>query len=334
MKWSARLEKNILKLWYKRNILAYRLLPLAMVFYLLSGLRRYLYQWGILKKQSIPMPVIVVGNITVGGSGKTPLVIWLATFLQQQGYRPGIVSRGYGGKAVKRPCRVTDDSDPAAVGDEPIILAKHTGCPVAVAAKRSAAAQLLLATTDCNILISDDGLQHYALPRQVEIVVIDGQRGLGNGLLLPAGPLRETAHRLKTVDFIVVNGKAEGLNHFVMQLMPQAFVNLCDTSLQHLPVEFHGRKVHAVAGIGNPSRFFDQLTRLGLDVIEHPFPDHYQFTDKDFDFAKDGLPIIMTEKDAVKCQGFAAHHCWYLPVTPLLPTEFGVALLSQLQEKV
>lgn len=334
MKWSACLEKAILWLWYNRNIFAYLLLPLAIVFYLLSSLRKYLYQHDILKKTAISVPVIVVGNITVGGSGKTPLVIWLAHFLQQQGYRPGIISRGYGGKMVKIPCQVTAYSDPVAVGDEPVILAKRSGCPVAVAAKRSAAAQLLLATTDCNIIISDDGLQHYALSRQVEIVVIDGQRGLGNGLLLPAGPLRETVNRLKAIDLVVVNGKTAGPDHFAMQLVPQTFVNVCDASLQYTLIEFNGRRAHAVAGIGNPTRFFHQLTQLGLDIIEHPFPDHYQFTDKDLDFAKDGLPIIMTEKDAIKCQAFATADYWYLPVTPLLPTEFGMLLLTKLQETV
>ncbi|MEJ2653110.1 MAG: tetraacyldisaccharide 4'-kinase [Gammaproteobacteria bacterium] len=271
-------------LWYGSHPLSILLLPLSGVFGLLVSLRRFAYETGMLRRHKLPVPVIVIGNITVGGTGKTPLVIWLVESLRGAGYRPGVVSRGYGGDTARMPQLVTADSDPVAVGDEPVLIAQRAACPVAVAPRRVMAARALIADHDCNVIVSDDGLQHYALERDMEIAVIDGERRLGNGHYLPAGPLREQATRLRRVDIMVVNGKA-------------------------LPGE-----CHAVAGIGNPARFFDQLRGQGLKVVEHPFPDHHRFRAADLRFGDD-LPVVMTEKDAVKCRAFAAPNHWYVPVS-------------------
>lgn len=343
MKKSWRLEQAVLQLWYKRKYLPYLLLPLSAIFYFISLIRKFWYLH-IIKSALLAVPVIVVGNITAGGSGKTPLVIWLAEFLRRQGYQPGIISRGYGGKQLQNPAFVTADSQPHEVGDEPVLLAKRTQCPVVVAVQRTAAAQMLLANTDCDIILCDDGLQHYALPRDLEIAVIDGERGLGNELLLPAGPLREPVARLNEVDFVVVNGQAEAaaglqrkmpaLHPFYMRLVAEQAVNLREFR-QRLPLaDFRGQTLHAVAGIGNPSRFFQQLTQAGLDIISHPFPDHYPFSTQDFRFAPGNLPIMMTEKDAIKCFAFAESHYWFVPVAAELTAEFETALLNRLQELV
>lgn len=313
--------------WYSLNPVALLLLPLSWLFRAVVALRRAAYHHGWLPSERLPVPVVVVGNITVGGSGKTPLVIWLAQFLRAQGYRPGIISRGYGGLAAQWPQAVDAQSDPRLVGDEPVLIAQRSGCPMAVGPDRAAAARLLLQQHGCDIILSDDGLQHYRLVRDVEIAVIDGQRRLGNGFCLPAGPLREAPTRLAGVDLRVGNGAAAKGEH-LMTLQPQAVLNLRDDRSQPLDT-FRGRSVHAIAGIGNPARFFRMLRDHGIDVIEHAFPDHYRYSVADVQFG-DGLPVLMTEKDGVKCRSYDDEQLWAVVVAAQLPDEFGARLLSLL----
>lgn len=310
--------------WQTWTALTVALLPLSAIFCVIVALRRWAYRVGILRRTRLPIPVIVVGNISVGGTGKTPLVIALVELLRAHGWRPGVITRGYGGNATSWPQAVTAASDPTAVGDEAVLIARRTGVPVMAGPQRRESARALLAQA-CDIVISDDGLQHYALVRDLEIAVIDGARGLGNGLCLPAGPLRESRARLRTVDARVVQGVAMG-DAFVMRLQAddlRAVANERTVALVDLP-----RRVHAVAGIGNPARFFSSLSALGLTVVPHPFPDHHRFTAADLDFG-DTLPVIMTEKDAVKCRAFARADVYYLPVRALLPAEFDTFILTQ-----
>ncbi|GAB4294186.1 MAG: tetraacyldisaccharide 4'-kinase [Thiohalomonadaceae bacterium] len=313
--------------WYSVNPVALLLLPLAALFCALALLRRAAYRFGWLRSVRLPVPVVVVGNITVGGSGKTPLVIWLAHFLRAQGYRPGIISRGYGGLAAQWPQPVAADADPRLVGDEPVLIAQRSGCPMAVGPDRVAAGRLLLQQHDCDIILSDDGLQHYRLARDVEIAVLDGTRRLGNGFCLPAGPLREPAWRLAGIDLRVGNGAAAA-GELLMTLQPQAVLHLRDGTAQPLE-SFRGRRVHAVAGIGNPARFFQMLRDHGITVIEHAFPDHYRYSVADVQFG-DGLPVLMTEKDGVKCRAYGDEHLWAVAVSAQLPDDFGRQLLSLL----
>lgn len=317
--------------WYAGSRWPYLLLPLSLLFALLSGLRRGLYRRGLLRSYQLPVPVIIIGNISVGGSGKTPLVIATAELLQQAGYRPGIISRGYGGRAGQWPQRVSADSDPQQIGDEPLLIARRTGLPVVVGPDRVAAAEALLAEGGVDLLLCDDGLQHYRLRRDIEVAVIDGQRRLGNGLLLPAGPLREGARRLKRVDLVVANGKALA-GELAMALTGSTLTNLVTgerLSLDH----FAGQRVDAVAGIGNPARFFATLRQAGIDVEPHPFADHHPFTASDLE-PFDRRPLLMTEKDAVKCRSFANMHHWYLPVVAQLPDSYGQRLTARLQEVI
>lgn len=310
---------NIQNLWYQKNFLAYLLWPFSWCYRAAIALRRSLYRFGIKKTVNFSVPVVVVGNITVGGTGKTPTVICLAQWFKQQGWRPGIVSRGYGGNAAQTPQPVTADSNPRLVGDEAVLLAQKTQCPMVVCKDRVAAANLLLRTYDCNLVISDDGLQHLALGRKIEIALLDGERGLGNGFCLPAGPLREPAKRLQTVDLII---HAHASPHGEMQLIPEEIYQLIKPA-RSLPQEmFLHQPVHAVAAIGNPQRFFNMLENLGFKIIRHPFPDHYYFQPADFDFGADAI-IIMTEKDATKCRAFADERFWCLGVVAkLAPSVF------------
>ncbi|ABI56783.1 tetraacyldisaccharide 4'-kinase [Alkalilimnicola ehrlichii MLHE-1] len=290
---------------------AHALRPLAALYGGVMRLRRYGYRKGWIRRGRLPVPVVVVGNIFVGGTGKTPLVAWIADTLAAMGRRPGIVSRGYGGRSREWPRRVAADSDPAEVGDEPLLLARGTGCPVAVGPDRVAAAQLLLAA-GCDVVVSDDGLQHYRLPRALELVVCDGHRGLGNGLCLPAGPLREPADRLADVDMVISNGRAPALTPWWFELVPGPLRPLAaDAAPEGGPEP--GTTVHAVAGIGHPARFFATLEGLGYRVIPHPFPDHHPYRAGELRFGDD-RPVIMTEKDAVKCAGLAPARSWFLPV--------------------
>ncbi len=315
-------------LWYSKSRILWLLLPVSLLFWGATTIRRALYRTGILKVSHFPVPVIIVGNITVGGTGKTPLVIWLVQYLKKQGYSPGIVSRGYGGTKSRESRAVTVHSDPAAVGDEPWLLAHRCQCPVVVNRNRPLAVEYLLGNYKCDIVISDDGLQHYALARDIEIVVVDGERRFGNAFCLPAGPLREIKSRLKQVDLIVNNGgPVKGSEH----LMRLDGVEVCavknSAPIVRHPLSFlKGQTVHAVAGIGYPSRFFKYLKSFGLTIVEHPFPDHHSFMESDFEFENHSSPILMTEKDAMKCQKFAKDNYWYLPVNAFMKHEFSLHL--------
>ena len=297
--------------WNTSNPVSLSLLPLAVLFGAVAKLRRAAYRLKLLPARRFAVPVLVVGNITVGGTGKTPLVIWLAEYLHSHGWRPGIVSRGYGGRARQWPQQVRPDSDPVSVGDEAVMLAQTTGCPMSVGPDRPAAVAALLKHKDVDIVISDDGMQHYALARDLEIAVIDGERRLGNGFLLPAGPLREPASRLHEADIVMVNGQGvEG--EYSMQLHHPRVRPLQGGSEVRLE-DFSGRSVHAVAGIGNPQRFFDLLAELGIDARPHPFPDHHRFRAADLRF-DEPLPILMTAKDAVKCRRIPCRDCWVVHI--------------------
>ncbi len=318
-------------IWYKDQVIGLWLSPLGFLFNDAVRFRRFLYRLGILKSHTLPVPVIIVGNITVGGTGKTPLIIWLAEFLKESGFKPGIISRGYGGKAESWPQWVTFDSDAKNTGDEALLIAKQTGCPMAVGPLRVDAAKLLLSKADCNVILSDDGLQHYALNRTIEIAVIDGERRFGNGYCLPAGPLREPIERLQNVDFIIVNGEKSEDNELSMRLVGDQLVNLV-TGEQKPLAEFKGVECHALAGIGNPERFFNVLEAAGLLCKTHNFPDHYPFQHHDIEF-NDNKPVLMTEKDAVKCRAFAGKQHWYLPVKAVPEAAFSEQLLNLLKRK-
>ncbi|XKE46764.1 tetraacyldisaccharide 4'-kinase [Halomonas organivorans] len=270
-----------------------------------------------------PVPVIVVGNITLGGTGKSPLVAWLARHLQERGRRPGILSRGYGGKAERYPLWVTADTPPASCGDEPRMLAEQTGVPVVVDPDRPRGGRRLL-EAGCDILLSDDGLQHLALGRDLELLVVDGHRGLGNGHCLPAGPLREPRERVATVDAVIVNGEPRRdlpVAAHRMTLAPSGWRALDDGARYPVsPPPFRG-PVHAVAGIGRPARFFATLEALGIAHVAHPFGDHHRFTADDLAFGDD-RPLVMTAKDAVKCRGLASGGGWVLDVEAIPDPDF------------
>jgi tetraacyldisaccharide 4'-kinase len=298
------MERWLTRQWYSHSA-PLLLRPFSWAYAGIVASRRWAYSRSLLRSHRIGRPLLIVGNLTVGGTGKTPLVIWLVQQLTSRGFKVGILSRGYGRKG-SAPRMVEINSDWREVGDEPLLIREATQCLTVVAADRVAGAELLV-EHGVQAIIADDGLQHLRLERDCEIVVIDGMRGFGNGYLLPAGPLREPLLRLAKVDAVVTNGPANQPGSFEMTLVPG----------QPLPLAPQagalGRKVHAVAGIGNPQRFFRTLRKQGFDVLEHPFPDHHAFTCADLRFGDD-LPVLMTEKDAVKCRGFADARMWYLPV--------------------
>jgi len=319
--------------WQQVGLWHFILFPLSIVFLSLVFWRRLAYRIGFLKSHKLPVPVIVVGNISVGGAGKTPLVSYLAKQLKTYGYSPGIISRGYGANLQSLVVEVTAQDNPLEVGDEPVLLARQTSCPVFVSAKRYAAAlSLLRAHPECNVILSDDGLQHYAIKREIEIAVVDAQRGFSNGLLLPAGPLREPVSRLDDVDAVVLNGGISGLdqqNTFSMQLEPADFRQVINTDKSANVRDFAGKKIVAVAGIGNPSRFFKVLDQLGLTHDDYSFPDHHAFQKQELSFPQADL-ILMTEKDAVKCKEIADDRCWFLPVSSTLDSTFMPHILKLL----
>lgn len=322
---------RVVAAWYNRSPWLWILSPLSLLFYLVAQLRRSAYQLGFLKRSSCSAPVIVVGNISVGGTGKTPTVLALVEYLQTQGFKPGIVSRGYGANPPSVPWLVRPEHTAEACGDEPLLLARRSGVPVAIDPDRSAACTFLADQHHCNVIIADDGLQHYAMARNIEIVVLDGARGVGNGLVLPAGPLREPATRLRSVDAVVVNGEVSSalaetlpsnIESLPMQVKADAFVGMHNEEPVKLDNWQGDTQIHAVAGIGNPQRFFDQLQQLGFTLIPHVFPDHHQFCQADLQFG-DELPVIMTEKDAVKCRELNLDkRYWYLRVSAGLPASF------------
>lgn len=283
--------------WYRLSAVSLALAPLALLFGLAVRARRAAFRAGLLRAARLPVPVVVVGNLTVGGAGKTPLVLWLERELRRRGFHPGIVARGYGA-TTRAPAEVPKGGDPARYGDEPVLLAERAGSPVWIGADRVAAARALLAAHPrCDVLILDDGLQHYALARDVEIAVED-ERGHGNGMLLPAGPLREPASR--PVDATVVNGAPPRPGAFAMRLVPAGLYALGEPGRPVAVAELAGKRVHAVAGIGNPARFFATLAAMGIAAEPHAFPDHHPYTAADLAFPG-AEAIVMTEKDAVKC---------------------------------
>lgn len=307
-------------IWYGKTFLSLLLIPVSWLYTIFMMLRRLAYASGILPVQQVSVPVIVVGNITVGGAGKTPLIIWLAEFLKSQGLHPGVISRGYGGTAKQWPQQVRPDSNPFIVGDEPVLIAQRTHCPVAISPQRYAAAKALTEHTDCDVLLCDDGLQHYSLYRDIEIVVIDGIRRFGNGRCLPAGPLRESVTRLKRVNMLVCNGWGGKNEH------PMEYVTLNPRALNNddkrIDIEsFKNQTVHAVAGVSNPERFFSYLRGKKINIIKHVFPDHHPYKTEDLQFMDD-LPVVMTEKDAVKCRSFADDKFWYLPIEAKMNNAF------------
>lgn len=315
--------------WYKITWLHMLLLPVSLLFHFLSAVRRILFRSGILSSSKLPVPVIIVGNITVGGSGKTPLTLWLAQQLMANGRHPGIISRGFGGSG-SAPQAVLPSSSPDMVGDEPVLMAQRKLCPVWVGRDRPAAALALLqAHPECDVILSDDGLQHYRLQRDVEIVVVDGVRRFGNGLLLPAGPLREATSRLRKVDAIVANGGSAEIGEYLMQLNGVQFYNLHDPARIATAVDFLDRPVHAMAGIGHPERFFAQLRHMGLTPRTHPFPDHHRYIAADISFGDDNA-VLMTEKDAVKCLAFANDNCWVLRVDAQLDSALTQLILKKI----
>ena len=328
------------KIWYGHSRKVWLLVPFSRLYELILVCRNYLYRAGILKRHSVAVPVIIVGNITVGGTGKTPLTIWLAKRLKEEGMAPGIISRGYRGNVGATPILATPDSDPAVVGDEAILLATDSACPVAVHPDRVAAAQKAI-EAGADVILADDGLQHYRLARDFEIAVIDGHRGFGNGRLLPAGPLREKPTRLDTVDKVVVQRRAP--EQEVLRRSSDrrpVYFDLKPTSIRRLDgsesgdiADFAGRTVHAVAGIGNPERFFRLLESFGMIVQRHPLVDHAAIVPGDLDFGDD-IDVVMTSKDAVKCRFPAAGHCWRVEVAVNFEGEEGGVLLSQVLGKI
>jgi tetraacyldisaccharide 4'-kinase len=318
--------------WYAHTA-RWPLRPLAALYGLIVVARRWMYRSGLRRSAHAGVPTVVVGNLTVGGTGKTPLVIWLAGRLRQAGRRPGIVLRGHGGRQ-RAPMLVGPDADPRRVGDEAVLHARRARCPVAVGAARAEAARLLV-QAGCDCVIADDGLQHLALRRDLEIIVIDGTRGFGNGALLPAGPLRERRSLAHTDALIVVHGDdrhrvvPEGAGHFEMRLEAGLPRHLASDEAAS-PLSLHGATVHAVAGVGNPQRFFELLRGLGTRPIEHPLPDHHRFVPADL-AGGGGHPIVMTEKDAVKCRALAGgrNDLFYLPVEAVLPEADAARLLDR-----
>jgi len=334
---ASSLESTLTRAWLRRGPLALALWPLSLLFRLLAAVRAILFRAGILQSDRLPVPVIVVGNIFIGGTGKTPLTIWLAEQLRAAGMRPGVISRGHG-SAASEAREVTPASHAREVGDEPLLIAARAGCPVVVGRRRAAAGRRLLALhPEVDVLITDDGLQHYALQRDVEVVLFDG-RGVGNGWTLPAGPLREPPARRR--DFTVVNtpeltpalAAAVGGQPFQMLLQGGIAGRLDGTGQPQALAAFRGQRILAAAGIGNPGRFFGMLRAAGLEIAEMPLPDHHDFMDDPFRGVSADV-ILVTEKDAVKCRQLENINndprLWVVPVT----AQIDAALAAQIVEK-
>jgi tetraacyldisaccharide 4'-kinase len=314
---------------YSKSLVSLLLLPFSAVFLLISFVRKILYRFNFLRSFKLKIPVIVVGNITSGGTGKTPLIIYLANELKKNGYRPGIISRGYGSKGGGM-IEASQKNDAADVGDEPMLIQKHTHLPVFVSKDRVSAAKALLKKyKKTDVILSDDGMQHFRLKRDIEVLVIDGTRKLGNGYLLPAGPLREFSSKLKTVDAIVCNHKKVIGGSYLMKYKGSSLINLKTNKKIHLN-NLRLKNIHAIAGIGNPNRFFDYLKTFNIEFNSSIFEDHYRFSKKDFRNMND-KNIIMTEKDAIKCQKFSRKNFWYLPVTAEVDSKFIDVILKKLR---
>ena len=323
--------ERLLQAWYQGHPALYLLWPLEQLYRSVVKRKRQQFINGETQTYRAPVPVIVVGNITVGGTGKTPLILWLIEQCQAQGLRVGVVSRGYGARPPSFPwtVRATDSAEQA--GDEPLLIVQRSGVPLVIAPERAQAVQQLLAEHTVDLVLSDDGLQHYGLARDLELVLIDAARGLGNQRCLPMGPLREPVERLQSVDAILFNGaQHDSDNGFAMQLQPTELVHVRSGRREALNYFPKQQKMHAVAGIGNPQRFFKTLEGLNWQPIAHAFADHAEFAPQDLQFADD-LPILMTEKDAVKCRAFAADNCWYLQVAAQPSSAFASWFAQRLQ---
>jgi len=319
------------RVWYEDAASGWVLLPLSAVYWLLLKLRALFFRIGVFRTYKAHAPVIVVGNITAGGTGKTPTVIWLVNELRTRGFKPGIVSRGYGGSKSGASMRVDVDSDASVVGDEPVLLARRGQCPVVVDSDRVRAASMLV-EDGVNVIIADDGLQHLRLQRDYEICVVDGERVLGNRRLLPAGPLRESPNRLDNVDQVLVNGSTDRANAVAFELRANDACRL-NGSLARPLQRFKDTTVHGVAGIGNPKRFFDLLRSYGIQVIEHDFPDHAAIEQSDLRFG-DEFDVFMTEKDAVKLGSNLSDKYWYVPVDLFMEPEKADTLIEQIALKL
>jgi tetraacyldisaccharide 4'-kinase len=324
------------KAWYQDHWFKWLLLPLSFIFAGLSALRRIGYRWHICKQPQLNLPVIIVGNIGVGGNGKTPMVVYLVERLTAAGYKVGVVSRGYGGQSGHYPLLVDETIDSSQAGDEPVLIYQRTGCPVVVSPDRVAAVNKL-ATLGCQLVVCDDGLQHYRLKRDVELVIVDGQRRFGNGWLMPAGPLREGLWRLNTVDFVIANGGKPAAGEASMTLKASEFVHLQSgrrMGLDEFVEQAHQSRCHAVAAIGNPPRFYDSLEALGIKLEQKvSFADHHHYQKSDFKgFARQDL-VLMTEKDAVKCRSFADENWWYLAVSAQFDSQFEQRLFERITKR-
>ena len=332
---------SLLRGWQHKNSLSYVLWPLSVLYRALFFVHKTLYAWGILSSYKASVPVIVVGNLTVGGTGKTPLVIYLVELLREQGFKPAVISRGYHGKASKYPLLLTPDTNAVESGDEPALIVQRTGVPMAVGPNRGDNIEALLASHSVDVIISDDGLQHFALQRDIEICLLDETVSTNNTFLLPAGPYRESLSRLSRVDIVVVHQQQ---NQSAASMSALDAAHYCRMSLtasapqallsKHSGEPFDDSKpTHAVAGIGQPQRFFNTCEQLGLSIVKHDFPDHHTFVFDDINF-DDDLAVLMTEKDAVKCSAFAGKQHWFLPVDATLSPNFATLLLTRLNEIV
>ena len=326
-----KLSERIQRAWYQGHPALSLLWPLEMLYRSVVKRKRADFLSGRSTSYRAPVPVIVVGNITVGGTGKTPLILWLIEQCRAQGLQVGVVSRGYGARPAHVPWTVSATDSAEQAGDEPLLIVQRSGVPLVIAPERAAAVQQLLAEYSVDIILSDDGLQHYGLARDLELVLIDAARGLGNQRCLPAGPLREPAERLQSVDAVLRNGaEQDRADGFAMRLQPVELVHVGSGRREPLSYFPAQQKMHAVAGIGNPQRFFNTLEGLNWQPIAHAFADHAEFTPQDLQFADD-LPVIMTEKDAVKCRAFAADNCWYLQVEAQPSAAFASWFAEQLR---
>ena len=326
----AGLDLRLQRIWYDGESVPFWLSALVPVYRALRALHLAPYRMGLRRPAKIDVPVVVVGNLTIGGSGKTPLVIALVEALRARGFKPAIVSRGYGG-TQRAPAVLQDTLDPRRYGDEASLMRRRTGAAVGVGRDRAAVAQLLV-REGANIVIADDGLQNPSLARDIEICVIDGQRRFGNERMLPAGPLREPLSRLERVDFRICNGARAAAGELTMQLRGDMAVAVDGAPRSRPLSSFSGQRVHAIAAIGNPARFFTSLQIRGIDVIAHPLPDHHAFSAGDLKFG-DGLPVLMTEKDAIKCTAFAGPNDWCVPISAELAPAFVDALVARLRPR-
>jgi tetraacyldisaccharide 4'-kinase len=351
------------RLWYSKNPWIFVLLPLSYIYLSAFKIHKLLYALNIKKIFKSPVPVIGIGNITVGGTGKTPFTIELAKLLLHAGYKPGIISRGYKGRAKEFPKPVTAKSDPDLVGDEPVLIAQRTNCPVVVAPKRSEAVMMLLRDYECDVILADDGLQHHALNKDMEIILIDAKRQYGNGFCLPAGPLREPISRLSSATFLVASGSSakqddtrssvasgssakqddtrssvangsSAKQGYTTFLKLDKIYNLKNHHLNFTPSYYQNKTIHAISGIGHPEQFFESLRNLGLNIIEHSFPDHHRFQKKEFMFCKNDDIVIMTEKDAVKCHHFATDNYWVLSVNAVISEPFIRDFMVKIKELI